>query len=207
MKFINNYLPIILLSTMLNQSCTTPKEQQNTSKLSQEEISTWFEQKQWLGQSSLEPHPSIDQEAFATYYFSNQKLWEKAFDYLNNTDLQKLEVGVHEIQGRELFVIVSSYSTKSPQDVFFENHDKFTDLQYVVSGQEYIGLTNLSNAKIRTPYENERDITFYDVTSSSNLLAHPGTFFIFFPHNVHCPSLIIDQSDNVKKIVIKVKNS
>ncbi|MEB2786367.1 YhcH/YjgK/YiaL family protein [Algoriphagus persicinus] len=115
--------------------------------------------------------------------------------------------GIHEIQGRDLFVMVTSYSTKKPEEVHFENHKNYTDLQYVVSGREYIGLTGLQNSKIRTPYEMERDITFYDVTNSSNLLAHPGTFFIFFPHNLHCPALKIDQPKDVKKIVIKVKNN
>jgi YhcH/YjgK/YiaL family protein len=192
---------------MLYQSCSNSKEQNNTINMTQEKISEWFDQKNWLGQSNLEPHPSIEQETFAKYYFSNQQLWDKAFDYLNKTDFKNLELGIHEIQGRDLFVMVTAYSTKSSDEVFFENHEKYTDIQYVVSGREYIGLTDLENTKIRTPYEKERDITFYDVAVSKNLLAHPGIFFIFFPHNVHCPALRIDQLEDVKKIVIKVKNN
>ncbi|MCH6233172.1 YhcH/YjgK/YiaL family protein [Cognataquiflexum rubidum] len=205
MKTFYKYLSAFLLLALVNLSCSKPKDKDNMN-MTEEEISDWYSQKKWLGQSQLDPHPSIEQEAFAKYYFSNQQLWDKAFDYLNHTDFDNLELGIHEIQGRELFVMVTAYDTKLPEEVFFENHKNYTDIQYVVTGREYIGLTDIESTKIRTPYEEERDITFYEVTGSINLSAHPGTFFIFFPHNVHCPALRIDQAEKVKKIVIKVKN-
>ncbi|PSL04315.1 YhcH/YjgK/YiaL family protein [Cecembia rubra] len=194
---------ILVISLMFNTSCN---KQNSPDKWSEEEISNWFESKEWLGNTVLRPHESIDRKQFAAHYHLNKPLWDKAFDYLINTDLKNIEIGIHEIQGRELYVMVTEYSTKDPTEIFFENHQEYTDIQYVVYGREFIGLTEPRHSSIRTPYQKDRDITFYNVTNSKNLLADPRSFFIFFEENIHCPAIRVNGSEPVKKVVIKIKN-
>ena len=120
--------------------------------------------------------------------------------------MSAIEVGNHELDGKNVFVIVSEYNSKNPEDTQYESHKNYTDIQYVVSGTEYIGLTDLSETSVKVPYDEKRDITFYDADEGQNLLAHSGNFFIFFPQNVHRPGVKVEDNVPVKKVVIKVRN-
>ena len=61
---------------------------------------------------------------------------EKALRYLQETDFGTISDGRHEIDGDNLFVLVSSYQTKSPVGALPEGHRRYIDLQYLLSGEE-----------------------------------------------------------------------
>lgn len=212
--------PILLVIVLCLVACTSEKRSENSEQQSEnseqrlenpedwsdEQVAQWFDQKDWLGQLSLQPDSSINRKEFAIRYHQHKDRWDAAFDFLENEDLSALPAGNHELDGRNVYAIVSEYTTKNPEEVQFEAHKDYTDLQFVISGIEYIGLARLAAATEVTPYSEERDIAFYEVDESEKLLAHPGTFFIFFPQNAHKPGLIVEDSSFVKKLVIKVKN-
>jgi biofilm protein TabA len=187
-------------------SCHSGKHTEDPERWSEAQAVEWFDQKEWLGQTELQPHPSIDKKEFAARYHQNKERWDKAFAFLLNEDLSAIEAGNHEIDGKNVYAIVSEYISKNHEDAQYESHKNYTDLQYVVSGAEYIGLTDLSSASAKTPYDEERDIAFYNVENGQKLLAKPGTFFIFFPDNAHSPGMKVDQNFPVKKVVVKVRN-
>ena len=189
----------------LMMACASGKRGDNPQEWSDEEITDWFEGKDWLGQTTLQPDPSIDQKQFAARYHQNKGRWDKAFAFLKNEDLSAIEVGNHEIDGKDVYVIISQYNSKNHEDAQYESHKKCTDIQYVVSGTEYIGLTDHSSTSVKTPYNEERDIAFYNAEKGRNLMARPGIFFIFFPDNAHSPGMKVEDHVPVKKIVIKVR--
>lgn len=123
----------------------------------------------------------VDAKAFAVRYHQNKDRWDKAFTFLKEADLSLFEVGIHELDGKNVFAIVSEYDSKNPEDAQYEAHKNYTDIQYVVSGTEYIGLTDLSSTSVKTPYDEEKDIAFYHVEGGKNLLAKPGVFLSFSP--------------------------
>jgi YhcH/YjgK/YiaL family protein len=166
----------------------------------------WFDNKEWLPQGDLQPDASIDKKDFAVRYHHNPERWNKAFDYLTKQDLSALEVGTHEIDARNVYAIVSEYNSKNPEDAQYESHKTYTDLQYVISGEEHIGLTDLSTTSVKTPYDAEKDIAFYTAENGKTLLAKPGSFFLFFPDDAHMPGMKVNENTPVKKLVIKVKN-
>ena len=132
--------------------------------------------------------------------------WDKAFNYLKNEDLSALAPGIHEIEGMDVCAF-AEYNSKNHEDTKYEGHEKYTDIHYVVSGTEYIGVQDLSASKVMTPYNAEHDITFYEASKGVHLLGKPGIFFIFFP-NDFCtvPGMKVENNIPVKKAVIKVKN-
>lgn len=202
---MKRYTPL-LVTLFLMIGCTSDQRAENPENWSEDQASEWFDQKDWLGQTELQPDPSIDKKEFAVRYHQNKERWDKAFAFLKDEDLSAVEVGNHELDGKNVFVIVSEYNTKNPEDAQYEAHKNYTDIQYVVSGTEYIGLADLSATSVKTPYDKERDIAFYNVEEGQNLLAHPGTFFIFFPQNAHSPGMKVEDNVPVKKVVIKVRN-
>lgn len=196
----------LLIALCFLIGCTSERSSENPREWSDEQAAEWFDQRAWLGQSKLQPDPSINKKEFAVQYHQHKERWDKAFAFLKGEDLSAIEVGNHEIDGKTVFVIVSEYNTKKPEDIPYESHKNYTDIQYVVSGTEYIGLADLSETSVKIPYDEKRDITFHHADEGQNLLAHPGTFFIFSPQNVHRPGVKVEDNIPVKKVVIKVSN-
>lgn len=203
---MKRYTPFLMFALYIMTSCTSSQRPENPEQWTDDQVAKWFDGKEWLGTAALAPDPSIDQKQFATHYYEHKDRWDKAFDFLQKTDLSSLTVGNHEIDGKDVFAIISEYNTKDPEAVNYESHEKYTDVHSMISGNEYIGSKNASASDIATPYNEERDVTLYQNEGGENLLAAPGKFFIFFPDNVHRPGLKVEESMPVKKLVIKVRN-
>ncbi|HEY4196219.1 MAG TPA: YhcH/YjgK/YiaL family protein [Mucilaginibacter sp.] len=182
------------------------QQQTDPAKWSDKQVARWFAKGNWYKQTRLKPDISIDKREFAVRYYKNKALWDKAFAFLRDSDLTALKPGVHELQGKDLFVKITDYLTKDAETIPFESHTKYSDIHTVVSGKEYIGESAPAVAAIKTPYNDEKDIAFYTVTKSHNLLGVPGKFFLLFPDNLHRQGVQVNKSELVRKIVIKVKN-
>jgi YhcH/YjgK/YiaL family protein len=176
------------------------------SKWSSEQLNKWFEKGEWLNGWNVTPDATINKKEFAVAYFKNKERWDKAFTFLNSNDLSKLEIRRHDIDGDNLYATVSDYTTKNEEGARYEAHQKYIDIQYVISGVENIGFAPMSMKKdVITPFNAERDIEFLTVSKQNNLKATPDKFFIFFPSDAHCPGLKAGENSHVRKIVVKVR--
>lgn len=182
------------------------KSTNDPSAWNDEKINKWFEEGEWLNGWAVAPDPSINRKEFVVSYFANKERWDKAFTYLKTTDLQGLEVKKHVIDEDRLFATVTSYYTKSRDVARFEAHRKYIDIQYVISGEEMIGVAPATaKGEILQPYDEARDLEFMAVNEGVEFNATPQKFFLFFPSDIHRPSLSVGDSLQVKKIVVKVK--
>lgn len=129
---------------------------------------------------------------------------KKGFNYLRNTDLKTLEVGKYEIDGTNVYALISEYETKKHEDCRPEAHHKYADIQCIISGKEAIGFVTLNNQPEMVTYNPDKDIVFYQ-TETSPLILEEGMFAVFFPQDVHRPCMQIGGPEKVKKAVIKVK--
>ena len=146
----------------------------------------------------------LDQLENAALYSCISENLKKGFQYLENTDFSTLETGRYDIDGQDVFALVSEYDSKEPNDCRLEAHQKFADIQYIVSGREAIGYALLNNQAILTPYNAEKDIVFF-MGETTQLVVEQGMFAVFFPQDVHRPCMQIDGPVSVKKVVVKVK--
>jgi YhcH/YjgK/YiaL family protein len=194
-------ISLIILIT----GCVAKKHNKNPENWTDRQVSEWFDKKDWLGQTALQPDSSIDKKEFAIQYNRNKERWDKAFHYIKDKDLSALSVGEYELDNQKVLVIVSEYNSKSPEVALFEEHEDYIDIHYVVSGSEYIELGDQSTAKLKKPYDEEKDIAFYEAKEKKILLAKPGIFFIIFPGELHKPGIKVEESNPVKKILIKIR--
>jgi YhcH/YjgK/YiaL family protein len=193
----------IMLTFLGIQGCNNSSD---PSGWSNEKINKWFEGRDYLKGWNVTPDESINKKEFAISYFKNKARWDKAFEYLRTTDLKNLEVKRHEIDGDNLFALVSEYTTKNEEDAKFEAHRKYVDIQYVISGSEQMSIAPVSKkGEVLTPYDDTKDLEFMTVTESSHYVATPERFFLFFPSDLHRPSVKVGENAQVKKVVIKVK--
>ncbi|MDP3002723.1 MAG: YhcH/YjgK/YiaL family protein, partial [Bacteroidales bacterium] len=132
--------------------------------------------------------------------------WDKAFTFLKNSDLSKLEIKRYDIDGDNLYAPVSEYLTKNEEDARYEAHQKYIDIQYIISGVEQMGIAPMSQKKdVLVPYDATKDVEFMTVNQGVNYKATPDKFFIFFPSDAHRPGLKVGENSQVRKVVVKVK--
>ncbi|MBI5769974.1 MAG: YhcH/YjgK/YiaL family protein [Verrucomicrobia bacterium] len=105
-----------------------------------------------------------------------------------------------------VFVIEQTYETRLRADGFFESHRKFIDVQVVVEGEEAMEIADVSRMTVKQPYNEKRDLIIYeDNTEASLLRVHAGQVAVFFPNDVHMPTLRVRAAAvNVRKCVVKV---
>jgi YhcH/YjgK/YiaL family protein len=110
------------------------------------------------------------------------------------------------IDGDDLFALVQSYATTPGSEKRFESHRRYADIQFVASGRERILHTDTDALTVRTEYDSQSDILFYDEPgASSSILLGPGHFTILWPGDAHKPGCMAGGRDEVKKVVIKVR--
>lgn len=194
----------IMTAAALIMSCTQ-KSSKSPEQWSDKELASWFEQGTWKHGWKPLPDETVDQKDFAKYYFQNPQRWDNAFEFLATKDLTTIEPGRYELEGSDLFVNVSEYVTKNEEEVQYEAHRKYADIQYLASGAERIGVAALESKTITAPYDSTKDVAFLAADDHNFRQATPENFFIFFPNDAHRPGVKINENDNVRKIVIKVR--
>ena len=116
-----------------------------------------------------------------------------------------IENGVHVINPR-VKAIVLEYETKAVNENGYEAHRKFIDIQYLLKGTEKNCCLPIEKLKETKPYKEEIDAAFYEAAvPAQELMLGDGFFAIYFPQDGHMPCLIVDESEKVKKVVVKVE--
>jgi YhcH/YjgK/YiaL family protein len=146
----------------------------------------------------------IDRLEKASLYKGIHKGLAAAFDYLQKTDLGKVEPGTHEIEGRKVYVMVQQYETKPMEKGRWEAHRKYIDVQYVHQGVERFGYANVLELKSGN-YDEAKDFLSLEGEGKGDFfLVRQGTFVILFPQDGHMPGMAVSTPQPVKKFVVKV---
>jgi YhcH/YjgK/YiaL family protein len=182
------------------------KSSKDPASWSSSEVDKWFNGHTWLNGWNVTPDASINKKELAVDYFKNKERWDKAFAFLRDSDLTKLEVKRHNIDGDNLYAIVSEGMTKNEEDTKFEAHHKYVDIQHVIAGAEQMSVSSLSDKKEElVAYDPTKDVEFMTVTHTASYVATPDKFFIFFPSDIHRPSVKVGENKIVRKVVVKVR--
>ena len=135
-------------------------------------------------------------------YVGLNPLFGEVVEFLKNNDLDKLELGKHQIKGDDLYLNVTMAKGKTPDEAVLETHKKMIDIQIPLSGAETYGYTPLCNLP-EMPYNEEKDITkLPGIAADSYVTCTPGMFAIFFPQDGHAPC--ISGQSEIKKAIFKV---
>ena len=147
----------------------------------------------------------VDTLQNAPKYFAVHPLFQQAFDYIRNTDIQSIESGSYEIVPENLKAIVSTKKGMSKEDSVakFECHDNYIDIQLCIHGVETIGWKPREKCNIPSGgYNEEKDVRLFKDEPDMYFQLTDRQFAIFFPDDVHAPMI---GDAEIKKMVIKVK--
>ena len=146
----------------------------------------------------------LDRIENASLYYCLGARIELALRALQKADLLNAAPGCYELDGSDVFALCQRYDTKPRELGKWEAHRRNIDVQYVVSGTEVMGHAHLADMQISEPYNEEKDVLF--LTGRGNFFTvTAGMFAIFFPHDVHMPTLSASLPAPVQKIVVKVR--
>ena len=197
MKVFRNFNYLIILITMIAMS--------NSNKSAGQDVKQWFDKGAWRQGLNILPDETIDKAAFYAEFHKNEAIWNKAFQFMKTLNPDSLKIGRINLAGDDLYAMVSEYVSKNEEDAKFEAHRKYADIQYVLIGEEKIGVAPMKNARISVPYDETKDIAFYTVAPKIYHPANARVFFIFLPQDVHAPGVKIAENSKVKKLVLKVR--
>ena len=109
-------------------------------------------------------------------------------------------------KGDKIFILEQSYNTKKSEEISWEGHRKYIDIQYMLSGNEEMDVRNINLMKASTQYDEVNDFQFFNEIEENNsnpIKVNEDEFLVFFPKDIHKPC--IGNGNKVKKIVVKVK--
>lgn len=135
-------------------------------------------------------------------YASINPLFAKVVEYMKATDIKAQPEGKVIIEGNDLFVNYSVAKGKSIEVARIETHDRMIDIQIPLSCTETIGYTPRTILPV-SPYNQEKDVTFYEGRAQTYIDVHPGEFAIFFPQDGHAPC--VSEEQQIKKVIFKIK--
>lgn len=115
-------------------------------------------------------------------------------------------VGRHEIEGDAVYALVQRYQTRPVEQMQFEAHRRYIDIQYLVSGREVIQWAPLASLGGATkPYDEVTDAALFALTPCMMpVQLQAGQFAILFPDDAHAPCCAWGDPAAVLKVVIKV---
>ena len=106
------------------------------------------------------------------------------------------------IEGDALYVFRNDYETVPYEETFFEAHQKYLDVQMVVSGQERCDIAD--PAALGEPFSEKGDFRGYHGEAEQSVILRPDNFMIVFPGDAHRLKIAAEQPDQISKIVFKV---
>lgn len=148
-------------------------------------------------------------------FFANAAIAEKynyldekfvvAYKWLRETDIAALPIGKYPILGEEVVASVQEYTTVPEEQKKFEAHEKYFDVQYLVSGVERFGVCKTDGLKEAERHD-ERDLIFFENPELyGSVILKQGDLIVVAPEDAHRPGCAAGEPMAVKKVVVKVK--
>ena len=138
----------------------------------------------------------------AAYYALSPHI-EKAFKLFAEVDWTKAEAGKMELDGKEIFANVQERGLKTKEEAKLEVHDKYIDIQILISGsEEAFGWADRSTlTQPKEAFNAEKDIQFFEDEPQTYYTMRPGQFTILLPEDAHAPLV---GEGTIRKVILKV---
>ena len=129
---------------------------------------------------------------------------KKAFALIVSTDWTAMEPGIHELDGKDIYVNVMERELKQKSDAKLEVHNEYIDIQVLISGrEESFGWSERKDLKLpQGGFDAEKDIQFFDDVPQTYYTLRPGQFTVLFPEDGHAPMV---GEGTMRKIIVKVR--
>ncbi len=143
----------------------------------------------------------LDRLDRACTYYALHRHFTRAFEYLRDTDLRRLAPGRHDLDGDQLYVSIDHVAGRGRHGARLEAHRRYIDIQVAIEGHDEVGWRPLEACRAPSPFDEHKDIGFFDDPPESWFALSPGQFAVFFPQDAHAP---LASRGGLKKAIVKV---
>lgn len=127
-----------------------------------------------------------------------------AVSFLSQLKEEDLTLGKH-IVNDDFYYSVQEYETDGNEKKFYESHIKYIDIQLLLSGEEFMQVTDIKGLQVIQPYNDETDCILYNPSNNaSGTILRPGSVMILYPKDGHRSMCLNNNNSLVKKIVGKL---
>ena len=120
----------------------------------------------------------------ALYYGVSPRM-KQAFELIASTDWTTMEPGIHELDGKDIYVNVMERELKQKPDAKLEIHNEYIDIQVLIRGEEEsFGWSE--RRELKKPlgeFSVENDIQLFDDVPQTYYTMRPGQFTVLFPED------------------------
>ena len=146
-----------------------------------------------------------EREKFKTAFLYLERLLDKESVEHKRVMETALDVCKKIELDEQSFVLEQAYNSKDREECFFESHRKYIDVQFILSGEEIIEVSNTNLLAVSLSYNEELDyIKYEDKKECSSIVLKAGDVAIFYPQDAHMPCIKVKESVKVVKAVVKV---
>ncbi|MEY8354248.1 YhcH/YjgK/YiaL family protein [Lachnospiraceae bacterium 54-53] len=142
--------------------------------------------------------------SIAEKYDYLEEKFRLAYRWLENTDIHSLLAGSYPVMGEAVVANVQEYTTFPADEGLFETHEKYFDIQYVVSGREQFGICKREGLKVKERREESDLILYEEPEHCGTVLLEEGDLIVVAPEDAHKPRCMAGEPCKVKKVVVKV---
>ena len=140
-------------------------------------------------------------ENFRRYQRSIPELWD-VIRFVDKVKKENLPKGKYSL-GKG-FALVQEDTTRDFSEADFETHEKYLDVQILLSGKEAWEYAPRENLSLKEGYNPDTDISWWS-GEGSRIKVEPGMFYVLYPEDGHKACCHDAYPSHYKKIVVKIK--
>ncbi|MCQ4968576.1 YhcH/YjgK/YiaL family protein [Atlantibacter hermannii] len=129
----------------------------------------------------------------------------QAIEHIKQHVTPETPLGKHDIDGNNLFFLVSEDETQPLAERRAEYHARYLDIQIVMRGVEGMTFSCLPAGEPDTDWLADKDIAFLpEGEQEKTVVLQEGDFVVFYPGEVHKPLCAVGENAKVRKVVVKM---
>ncbi|MEB7925672.1 YhcH/YjgK/YiaL family protein [Atlantibacter hermannii] len=129
----------------------------------------------------------------------------QAIEHIKQHVTPETPLGKHDIDGNNLFFLVSEDETQPLAERRAEYHARYLDIQIVMRGVEGMTFSCLPAGEPDTDWLADKDIAFLaEGGQEKTVVLQEGDFVVFYPGEVHKPLCAVGENAKVRKVVVKM---
>ncbi|MCU6709718.1 YhcH/YjgK/YiaL family protein [Paenibacillus sp. J5C_2022] len=129
----------------------------------------------------------------------------KALAFIQSTDWSAMPNGRVELDGELFYVNIGEVQTTDASERKAERHFRYTDIHYIIEGEEIIGFTRNAKELVITQDLSDQDALLYnELNNETHLKLRAGEFIVTLPHDVHRPGCANEQPGYARKAIFKI---
>ena len=136
-------------------------------------------------------------------YVSLHPRFKQVFDYIDTHDLAAMELGRHDVDGDNIFVMVQELELRPLEQARLELHRRYIDIQLLLKGEEELfgWSEKVDCLQAEADFDEQKDVQFFTDVPQCFYSLKVGQFTILYPEDGHAPML---GEGWVKKCIFKI---